>query len=263
MPEEAQEKRRSTAPPSPNSRERVANSRAEKQTPPKRKRGRPSKQAEGERPDELAHLPPEKPRDQRKLIRPDGSLDGDLLLDAFLANATPQQIQDDFGVAPDNFRELLRVAANETLIFVDELLAQLTLKNIARTERLMNTWLPLAQGQNEFGPSDKSAKLVIDLIRLERDLLKDAREELAARSQDAEDGAQTLDDYAAVLDRQIENTFTKGSPMHLFAQSVIGRAGAEEVVEFTDLVVNSDVAPAIAHDVDVEALLKQLEQSEE
>ncbi len=257
--------RRSTAPPPPNSRERVANARSKNPTQPKRKRGRPTRQSEGERPHDLAHLPPEAPRDERQLVRADGSIDGDLLLDAFLSNATPQQVKDLFGVDPDNFRELLRGVANETLLYVDELLAQLSLKNIARAERLMNTWLPAAQGSPEdiLGPSDKAAKVVIDLIRLERDLLKDAREEFAARSKDDEDGAQTLDDYAAVLDRQIENTFTKGSPMHMFAQSVIGRAGAEELVEFTDLVVNSDVAPAVAHaEISAEDLLAQLDQEE-
>ena len=265
MSEDLGERRRSTAPPPPNSKERVAAARA-RSDQPKRKRGRPRKEDLGERPDEFAHLPPVAPKSHRQLVRADGTIDGDVLLDAFLANATPQQIQDMFGVAPDNFRSLLKAAADETLLYIDDLLNKLTLKNIARTERLMNTWMPLAQGMEVGGiegVSEKAAKVVISLIGLERDLLKDAREEFAARSKADEGDAATLDDIARVLDRQIETTFTKGSPMYEFALSVIERSGGEELVEFDELVVHSDVAPTVetAPELDVVDLLKKLEQA--
>lgn len=214
---------RGLPPPPPNNAERA-----------KKKRGRPPKQ----RPDDVAHLPPPPEPERKQLVRADGTIDGDVLLDLFLANVSPDQAQALFGVSPDNYKGLLGRVSVETLTYVEQVLDQLTLKNIARVERLMATWLPLAQ--DNVLPTEKGAKVVIDLIRLERDLLGDAREEIKLRTDAGDGDLSTLDDAAAVLERQIESTFSKGSPMYEFAQSVLTGVGGE-LVDFTEAMVTDDV----------------------
>lgn len=217
--------RKGKAPPPPNNAERA-----------QKRRGRPPK----DRPPEQMHLPPEPPEKERQLVRSDGTVDGDVLLDLFLANVSPDLVREAFGVDPENFNSLLARVSTQTLEYVETVLDQLTLKNIARVERLMTTWLPIAQGG-----ADKGAKTVIDLIRLERDLLNDAREEVKTRQNAGMDEAATLDDYAAMIESQIENTFTKGSPMYNFAMSVLTDQGSE-LAEFTNTVVNDDTLALLA-----------------
>lgn len=251
--------RRGAPPPPPNNKARAAKRKQAVTDTPKRPRGRPPKVSQGERPDELAHLPPEDPKRKPKvLVRPDGEIDAEVLLDLYLMNATQQEIQDAFGVSPDNFKTLLKQVSNDTLIYIDDVLGQLTLKNIARTERLMRTWFPSAQSDSIYGASEKAAKIVIGLVQLERDLIKDAREEIKARTDQSEAGVDNLDDHMAVIDRSMEITFSRNSPLYAFSKSL--GAGGEELTEFTEVVVNSDIAPALEKkELDIENLLKKLE----
>lgn len=214
---------RGLPPPPPNNAERA-----------KKKRGRPPKQ----RPDDVAHLPPPPEPEHKQLIRSDGTIDGDVLLLLFLTNASPDKVKELFGVSPDNYKGLLGRVSVETLNYVEQVLDQLTLKNIARVERMVGTWLPLAVDESQ--PDEKAAKVALGLIAMERDLLGDAREEIKLRTDAGDGDLSTLDDAAAVLERQIESTFSKGSPMYEFAQSVLTGVGGE-LVDFTEAMVTDDV----------------------
>ena len=194
-------------PPPPNTKERAS-----------KRRGRPPKTG---RPLEQAHLPPEEP-EQASLILDDGTIDVHGLLTFFLANVPADVLSRTFNVDVEQLRPLLDKVANETLITVDDLLETLTLKNIARTEHLMTIWYPLAMGGLE-----KAHKAVIDTIRMENELLKIAREEIAERLKNQQDtvGQTTA---AAELISRADITLSKGDDLYNLAKSLgAGKSGAE------------------------------------
>lgn len=185
----------------------------------KRRGGRKPKHA-SPRPVDLAHLPPADPEPiQRPLIDEDGNFDTHQLLTLFIANVPRQVIIDHFGVDPDKVDSILKKVANDTLIAAEQLLEQLTLKNIATIEHLKTVWVPLAMDGHE-----KAHKAVIDEIRLQQELLRLARQEIVDRQQrnhadggDIANAAMTLED--------IESTFTRENELYQLAQSLEGSDG--------------------------------------
>lgn len=179
----------------------------------------------------LAHLPPESDADaapdlqDAPLIREDGSIDSYRFMTLFLANVPAEVIEREFGLDPTLVKDQLTHIASETLFAVEELLEQMTLKNIARLEQLMTAWYPLA-----MSGSDKAHKAVLDSIRLEQDLLKNARLEISDRSRTLE-GSAGEQAAAARLVEQFERTLTKSDA--LFDLAVQLGAGGEVLTELT------------------------------
>lgn len=209
------------------SQERANKARGGRKAKTPARRGRPTGTDRGPK---LAHLPPT-PFDEPeppKLVRDDGSLDVYVMLDLFLANVPPEIISREFGADLENVRVVMKRVANETLLSIEDLLEQITLKNIARIEQLMTTWYPLAMDGDE-----KAHTAVLNNIKLETELRTMALKEIAARN-GSDDNSANADAQASIgrIIERIETTLTKDDDLYKLAQGLhLGGQSLTDLIE--------------------------------